>query len=99
MVTGQEPKTELLLAHFLFPTNSDNSVRNDSKFQDTCNRQPHTNTYHQIAHDSLTLQWAGHCGPGPKEQGASRMMAPPTGQGFRVCGQAWLPLLGAEAIA
>lgn len=47
-ITGQEPKTGLL-APSLFPT--DNSVRNDSKFQDTCNQHTkiHTTNYHRTA--------------------------------------------------
>ena len=72
--------TGLLLAQFCFPTNSDSSVRNDSKFQDTCNQQTHKNTHHQISHDSLNLQWSPSAGslpwPRPQELGESQKDGP-----------------------
>lgn len=56
MVTRQELKIEFTLAHLLFLSNSNNSVGNDSKFQDTSSRQISENTYHQKSQDSLNLQ-------------------------------------------
>lgn len=53
---------------------SNDSVGNHSKFQDTCNQQTHKNTHHQISHDSLNRQGDPSSGspPGPRELGAFR---------------------------
>lgn len=97
MVTRQELKTGLPLAHFLFLTNSDNSARNNSRFQDTSSQQIH-NTCHRKSHDSLDLWGTPPLSrqplvvPGPKEHSGKSQKEDPYGRALELLRPALLPL-------